>query len=275
MSERFSVPATRGTVQAGPTQLSYLDWGGDGPAALLLHGITSDARAWWRAALQLRDAGRRVIAMDMPGHGASEMSRAHEIDAIGALAGDAVVALGLRELLLIGHSWGGATALALASGAHPARELLASVVLVDPALGMSAAWGEARLPFYLEGVGEPAAVNAPRLRARNPDWLDEDVHWKALALEQCRAEQVRGFFTPAADYSLAPRLADVGAPLLLLVADPAHTVIAPERLAEARAVLAGGDARIVELPGTTHNMLRGHSYAPTMDALMGWIASNR
>lgn len=271
MTQKFSIAAERGTVQAGPTRLSYLDWGGDGQTALLLHGITSDARAWWRAAAELRAAGYRVIALDMPGHGSSEVSQSHAIDAIGALAGEAIAALGLRELLLIGHSWGGATALALASGAHPARAALQRVVLIDPAMALSAAWGASRLPSYLQGVGEPASQNEPRVRANNPDWRDEDVHWKALALEQCRAEQVRGFFTPAEDWDLAPRLAEVAAPLLLLVADPAHTVIAPQLLAEAQAVLIPGRGSLALLPGTTHNMLRGNSYAPTLAALRAWL----
>ena len=36
---------------ASPPALSYLEWGSRGkPAAVLLHGITSNAQAWWRVA---------------------------------------------------------------------------------------------------------------------------------------------------------------------------------------------------------------------------------
>ncbi|HMQ31003.1 MAG TPA: alpha/beta fold hydrolase, partial [Chloroflexaceae bacterium] len=172
---------------------------------------------------------------------------------------------------LIGHSWGGATALALAGGAHPARAALARVVLLDPALAIDPARGPALLPTYLEGVGEPAGGGLAAIRARNPAWLDEDVHWKAEALEQCRREQVEGFFLPAAPWSLVERLGRVAVPLLVLAAEAPYSVIPAERLAEARAALAPGLGRLVVVPGTNHNMLRGPGFGPTMDALRGWL----
>jgi pimeloyl-ACP methyl ester carboxylesterase len=272
MGDGFTIGAERGSVRAGGTRLSYLDWGGAGRPALLLHGITSSAAAMWQVGPELRAWGYRPIALDMPGHGESDLSDGHAIDTIAGLAGAVIEALGLRDVLLVGHSWGGATALALAGGEHPARAALARVVLVDPAVAMSAAWGESRVPAYLEGVGEPAERAVERVRANNPGWLDADIHWKALALEQCRAEQVRGFFTPSEDWTLVPRVGRVDAPLLVLVADAAHTVIAPKRLAELRAAVAPGRGAVVHVPGTNHNMLRGPGYAPTMAALRAWLA---
>jgi pimeloyl-ACP methyl ester carboxylesterase len=275
MGANYSIAATRGYVRVGATRLSYLDWGGEGQPALLLHGITSDAAALWRVAPALIAAGLRPVALDMPGHGESDVSQAHDIDTVAGLAGGAIEALGLREVTLVGHSWGGATALALAGGEHPARRALARVALVDPALGIDPEWGAARLPDYTEGVGEPFAVGLPAIRAKNPAWLDEDVHWKALAMERCRREQVAGFFLPPAAWDLIDRLSRVAVPLLILVAEPAHTVIPPERLAEARRALVPGLGRLVQVPGTNHNMFRGPGYEPTMAALLAWIAASR
>lgn len=273
MGERYEIAAERKYVQAGPTRLSYLDWGGTGPPALLLHGITSDAMAMWRAAPALRDAGYHVLAMDMPGHGESDVSADHAIDTVAGLAGALILALGLGDVALIGHSWGGATALALAGGEHPARAALARVALIDPALAMSAEWGRGSLPSYLDGVGAPASEEArARIRRNNPAWLPMDVALKAAALERVRAEQVRGFFTPQEDWTLVPRAARVAVPLLVLVADPAHTVIPPERLDDLRAALAPGLGSAVVIPGTNHNMLRGPGFTPTMEALLGWLA---
>jgi hypothetical protein len=108
------------------------------------------------------------------------------------------------------------------------------------------------------------------VRANNPSWLEADCHWKALALEQCRHEQVAGFFLPTEEWNAAPSVAAVSTPLLVLVADPAYTVIAPERLAEMHAALpASGTITVV--PGTTHNMLRGSAYRDTLAALLEWI----
>lgn len=272
MSDGHAGAAARASIRVGDTRLSYLDWGGAGTPAVLLHGITSDAMAFWRAAPALVALGLRVIALDMPGHGESDVSPTHEIDMIAGLAGGAITALGLRDVTLIGHSWGGATALALASGGHPARGALRRVALVDPALGMDHEWGPRALPGYLEGVGEPAATGLAAIRAKNPAWLDEDVRWKAAAMARVRRAQVEGLFLPAESWDLIPRLGRVAVPLLLLVADPEHTVIPPERLESARAAVAPGLGEVVHVPGTNHNMLRGPGFEPTMAALRDWLA---
>ncbi len=272
MSDRYRIAATRGSITVGSTRLSYLDWGGAGAPALLLHGITSSAATLWRVAPALAAAGLRPIALDMPGHGRSDMSQAHDIDTIAGLVGGFMAALELREVTLLGHSWGGATALALAGGEHPARAALARVVLVDPALGIDPVRAESVLPGYLEGVGEPAATGLATIGAKNPTWLEGDVYWKAEAMEQCRREQVAGFFTPPARWELIDRLGRVAVPMLVLVADPAYTVLPLDRLDEVRAELAPALGRLVIVPGTTHNMFRGPGYEPTMEALRGWLA---
>ncbi|MFV9503394.1 MAG: alpha/beta fold hydrolase [Oscillochloridaceae bacterium umkhey_bin13] len=268
----YTLTAERGFCTIDGVRLSYLDWGGEGPSTVLLHGITSNAATLWRVAPALRATGQRILALDMPGHRLSELSPDHEIDTIANLVAGFTDALDLQAITLLGHSWGGATALALAGGTHPARRRLARVVLVDPALVLDLAWAEVRLPLYLEGVGVPAAVAAPRARALNPTWLDQDVYWKAIALAECRAAQVEGFFRPANFWSLVPRLAAVTVPLLLLVADPAFTVITPEDLAQAERTLVPGLGKMVVLPDTNHNMLRGPGYEPTMATLLAWLA---
>lgn len=268
--DECAIAARRGYLELGGARLSYLEWPGQGPPFLLLHGITSSAATLWRAAPALAAGGARVIALDMPGHGESDLSPAHDIDTIAGLAGAAILALGLRELTLVGHSWGGATALALAGGEHPARAALARVVLIDPLLGMSRSWGDRALPSYASGLGQPAAELAPLIAANNPDWLPCDVRWKAEAVEQCRYAQVAGLFTPAEEWELLDRLPRVAAPLLILVADPQYTIIPPDALARVEERLPAG-AQVTVVPGTTHNMLRGPGYAPTMEVIRGWL----
>ncbi len=43
----------------------------DRPLALLVHGVTSSSRTWWRVAPALAGRGFRVLAVDLRGHGAS------------------------------------------------------------------------------------------------------------------------------------------------------------------------------------------------------------
>ena len=263
------LPPTRGYLQAGATRLSYLDWGGQGaPLLLLLHGITSSARGWWRVAPALAAQGYHVYALDLPGHGESDETGDHRIANIAALAGAAIRELGLDRPTLIGHSWGGATALTLAADD---RALLARAVLVDPALRMTRATAEERLPFFLKGVGDPPEITLPTVRANNPDWHECDFFWKGEAFQQCRAAAVRGLFLESGEWDIADRFAQVDVPLLLLVADPQHTVIAPDALAAAERALRPDLGRMIAIPGTSHNMHRGGGFEPTMRALSAWL----
>lgn len=47
------------------------DAGAAAPVAVLVHGITGWWRTWWRVGPALADRGRRVIAVDLRGHGES------------------------------------------------------------------------------------------------------------------------------------------------------------------------------------------------------------
>jgi len=267
------MPPRSGTVQAGPTRLAYLEWGERGQPMMLLHGITSNARAWWRAAPMLAAQGYHVYALDMPGHGQSAETADHRIESIAGMVAAALRELHLEGAALVGHSWGGATGLALAS-MDAGRALLSRVALVDPALRMTPERGEELLPNYIAGVGDPPELTLPTVRANNPDWHEYDVFWKGEAFQQCRAEAVRGLFLGSGTWNLTDRFAQVDIPLLLLVADPQYTAIAPDALSAAERSLRPGLGRMVMIPGTTHNMLRGDGYAPTMQVLTAWLADN-
>lgn len=274
MTDCSDVPARR-TVSVAGAALAYQRWpGAVASTALLLHGITNSAGEFWRLAADLGGFSNlpglpppAIYALDLPGHGESDVSAGHHIDDVAAYVGGFIEALGLDQITLIGHSWGGAVSLALASGSHPARGRLARVALLDPATGIDPSWGAGLLPQYAARLGRPLAEVEAELRALNPDWHPCDLHWKLWALQRCRYAQVEGFFVGGGAWDLAPRLAEVSVPLLLLVADPERTVITPRRLAELRARLRPGLGRIEVIPGTGHDMLRGSSYAPTLAAL--------
>lgn len=261
-----AIEPRRAHVRVGSTQLSYLTWGTGGVPLVMLHGVTSSARTWWRVAPELAARGYHPYAFDLPGHGASETVETHGIPDIAALVAGACAALGLKEPAIIGHSWGGAVALLLALQIPSGW-----VALVDPLVENDQASGATRVIPFLVGVGQPRAETAPVVRANNPDWHDCDVFWKTEALEQCRAAAVRGVFEASGDWTLAERCADLGQRALVMVADPRYTILTPPRLAAVQAALARGGGTIVDVPGTTHNMFRGAGYAPFMQALLGWL----
>jgi len=94
-------------------RISYLT-AGEGPVLLLVHGIASDSEAW-RASLSLLARRARVIAPDLPGHGAS--GKAPGDYSLGSLASslrDLLVKLGHERATLVGHSLGGGVAMQFA-----------------------------------------------------------------------------------------------------------------------------------------------------------------
>ncbi|MFJ8444193.1 alpha/beta fold hydrolase [Kitasatospora griseola] len=91
----------------------------DGPVLVLLHGLGLGAADFADVLPELA-ADRRVLALDLRGHGGSDRPGAYTLD---LLCGDvlaALDALGPARVDLLGHSMGGVVAYLLA-GRHPER----------------------------------------------------------------------------------------------------------------------------------------------------------
>ena len=104
------------TVPAG-VPLHVRDHGGAGPAVLLLHGGGRDADDWRLVVPHLRAGGRRVVAMDLRGHGLSGPGPWSWPAALGDVA-EVVAHLRLDRPAVVGHSLGGMVA-ALWAVEHP------------------------------------------------------------------------------------------------------------------------------------------------------------
>jgi pimeloyl-ACP methyl ester carboxylesterase len=74
-------PGEQGSVDAGGERWHFVAWGSpDDPPLLLTHGVCSSARGWWRVGPAFAAAGRRVVALDMPGHGSLDQLEALTLD---------------------------------------------------------------------------------------------------------------------------------------------------------------------------------------------------
>ena len=109
-------------------RMRYLDWQGDGPPILALHGLASSAHWYDIVAPLLRDR-YRIVAPDQRGHGQTTQSS----DGYGwhSVASDAVGLLdllGIEKAIVFGHSWGGNVAVATAAH-YPER--VAALVMID------------------------------------------------------------------------------------------------------------------------------------------------
>jgi pimeloyl-ACP methyl ester carboxylesterase len=109
-------------------RLAYVEMGApDGPPTLLIHGYTDNSRSWSLIAPFL--AKRRLLAIDLRGHGRSDAPRC--CYAYTDLADDAALfldAMGIARADVIGHSLGSLTAQLLAAQ-HP--EKVRDLVLIS------------------------------------------------------------------------------------------------------------------------------------------------
>lgn len=127
-------------VEVGPhgARLGYVEIEGDGPPLVFLHGLGASCAVYnTRTAVDPALAGRHVLMIDFLGFGISDRPfgfgytvRDHA-DSIAR----ALDALGLSGVDLVGHSMGGAIALALAMR-RP--DLVGRLVLAEPSPGPAA-----------------------------------------------------------------------------------------------------------------------------------------
>lgn len=87
----------------------------DGPPLLLVHGAANDRDAWRDVTPLLAAAGLRVLAPDLPGHGASHGSPLASVESLAAWTLRLADTLGLQRFALAGHSMGSLVALDAAS----------------------------------------------------------------------------------------------------------------------------------------------------------------
>src|ERR1700693_3663332 len=85
---------------------------GQGDTALIfLHGWCGD-REYWKHQVEVFAADYRVVALDQAGHGESGKGRkAWTADGLAADVEAVVQVLGLKRVILVGHSMGGSVAL--------------------------------------------------------------------------------------------------------------------------------------------------------------------
>ncbi len=107
---------------------------GTSPDVLAIHGLTGHGQRWQTLATRhLSDV--TIAAPDLLGHGRSSWAAPWTIEANVAALADLVD--GGEPVVVVGHSFGGAVALNLAA-ARP--DLVAALVLLDPAVSLDGAW---------------------------------------------------------------------------------------------------------------------------------------
>ncbi len=283
-------------------RIHFLDWGGgsgppgaaDDVGVLLVHGLAGTGWIWTPVARRLRPV-RRVVAMDLRGHGLSDAPTEAGAYDLAVLAEDAVAVAegsGLVDdlddrVVMAGHGFGAIVAAAAAARLGPR---CAGLVLVDGGWERLQTSTGLDVEDFLRTLDEPpevlrsmTAYLADR-RAFDPSSWDADQERAARATV---VETHAGKVVPVArphvleasvrtmfDYDPVATLAAVTAPVVALAAAPSGDDTPGAR---ARALAAASDARLaagrtpirdVSFGHDGHNLMR---YRP--DAVAAAILS--
>lgn len=103
---------------------------------LLIHGLTGHGQRWETLASQHLPE-YAILAPDLLGHGRSSWAAPWTIDANVEALADLLAKEAAAPAWVVGHSFGGAVALSVAAS-RP--DLVAGLVLLDPAVGLDGAW---------------------------------------------------------------------------------------------------------------------------------------
>jgi pimeloyl-ACP methyl ester carboxylesterase len=135
-------------VQVQGTQIRYRQ-AGAGPRVFMIHGLPGTLEDWQPLWAQLADTCQ-LVAIDRPGHGQSGTTMPHTLEQNAAVALGVIERLGLTDVTVVGHSYGGATAVALAvqnPAAVRAVVALAAPSLPEPAHRIEPPMHLARVPL--------------------------------------------------------------------------------------------------------------------------------
>jgi N-formylmaleamate deformylase len=214
-------------VDLAAGRFHYRRWtpGVAAPSIILLHGNGSSSTTWSRVGPALSAAGMEVFALDLRGNGFSVKSPigSYGLPEVTDDLHDFIDALGLDAPSLIGHCWGAAIALALATGAFGdrVRPVLGRLVLEELPADMASP------------VAQPVIQDFLRMMRRPRDYVEKWVDlvcrsWhpadRESLLEDACVTDVDVYLSTVTDGAsagpLLPLLARLRVPALVLRGNP-------------------------------------------------------
>src|SRR5258707_5965522 len=115
-------------VEGSPVRYGVI---GEGKPILLIHGL-SGSMLWWRRNTAALAKHYRVYLVDLPGFGSMARTSKHlTLLKVAPWLHKWMIAVGIRQAHLVGHSMGGYICLWLAAH-HP--DLVSRIILISPAI---------------------------------------------------------------------------------------------------------------------------------------------
>jgi pimeloyl-ACP methyl ester carboxylesterase len=235
-------------------ELAYVEWRGSGTPIVLLHGLGGNA-LWWSGLVGAL-SGRHVIAVDLPGHGASPPVTDWTPD---ALASEIVAALRSQwsgTIIWGGHSWGGKLAV-FAAASEPSRT--AGVVLLDP------------VPVSATPMANPEAVADFLFGAELSSWRTFDE-----AIESVRLLPAYQGWNPLLEraFRRGVMLDEEGAVKPILTRERAVAVLGATYAADAAAAVEGIAAPLILVMAEDSRQFQASNITLLARASKVWVAGN-
>jgi pimeloyl-ACP methyl ester carboxylesterase len=250
-------------------RLAHREWPGGDPPIAMLHGLASNLTIWHQVAERLSPRFR-VVALDQRGHGQAEKpDEGYDFDTVVADARVTLTKLGVKQPVLVGHSWGGNVALHYAATVEPAPRAL---VLVDGGLielSRRMTWPEAEERLRPPNTDMPVEQFFDRIRQRlgdrwSPAWEQATmgnfyVDDGAILRRNLSIENHMRILRHLYEHRPSELIARVNCPIVVVIAVPAES--SPEqagRQEAMRQILAQAaltaDIRAVWMHDTVHDV---------------------
>lgn len=264
-----SHPATGRMIEVAGARLHVVEIGPQVATELpvvIVHGASANLESMRQPLGDLLARNHRVILIDRPGHGWSTRDRTDDsTPAIQArMIDDALGQMGIDRAIVVGHSWAGALASAMALN-HPARVagmvLLAPVthrwpggiawyhhVVTTPVLGTLFAYTVA-MPLGLLSMNPGARmVFLPQIMPEN--YVRDTAVSLLLRPREFIANSCDMVTLKEAVTAQAPRYGEIKAPAIVITGD-ADSAVSPE-IHSRHFVKEAPNATLVVLPGVGH-----------------------
>lgn len=196
--------------------ISYTEHPGKGgPTLLFLHGWRSNKEVWNNVVTKILDIEYSILAIDLPGFGNSQNPHPAPLPKGegGWTVGDyaEVVAefirkLDLRQVIIVGHSFGGRVGIKLSS-AHP--ELVSKLVLVDSA-------GFAQNSSKKKLLALAAKIVKPIFRPRMMQGLRQKIYRGIGAEDYVATPELQKTFVNVVKEDLSTDMARIHLPTLIV-----------------------------------------------------------
>ncbi len=270
---------TTGNISAHGTKLHYYRSGGLKPPLVLVHGITDDGLCWSPVAEAL-SGEYDVIMVDLRGHGKSDApEEGYDLVTMARELSGLITGLGLENPVVMGHSLGALTTIALAS---LTPDLPLAIILEDP----PAFWRvrppspeeadfRAGMHIWFNDLKRKTRDDLLEIaRSENPVWSEAELgpwadakHRFSLKITQLIDPQET---VPVAFPTL---LGQITCPVLLITADPDRgAILTDEDVVELQKSVP--HLKRAHIPSAGHN-IRREQFSQYMEILRAFLSQIR